>query len=127
MDGVVEVAVTVLITHDDQILLGRLPSGFWSLPEAPLAYGQSLTHAGVQLAQTCGIEVADVARVLNAPYVVAHSTGRHVVTLALTAKLAEGELSAPWRWWFEHDLPASLAPGTQAVLDQIFRAPARLN
>lgn len=126
-EGIVEVDVALLISHDDQILLGRLPSGFWTMPSAPLVYGQSVVGASQRLAEAaCGIGVSDITRALDAPYTISHAPDRHVVTLVLTAQLAEGAPTAPWQWWSEHDLPTPLAPTVRAVLDQIRQAPLRL-
>jgi ADP-ribose pyrophosphatase YjhB (NUDIX family) len=129
---VVRVAVTALMIHEGNVLMGKLKkSGVYVLPEGALEVGESVESAVQRAVKvTTGLDVGRIAVSKFAPYVstFVEKAGQHFLTLVMSCEYVGGEpqpIDAMWEsvGWFDAENP----PKPLIVMVQQIIALAKFN
>lgn len=113
------IGVGVLVWRDEYLLLGKRlnPDGenSWQFPGGHLEYGESVSHcAQREVAEEVGIKISGIKH-LGYTNDVFTTSGRHYVTLFISAKYLRGDVTVMepdkcecWQWFKCDALPSPL-------------------
>ena len=123
------IGVGVLVWKEKLLLLGKRvnPNGenTWQFPGGHLEFGETVSNcAAREVEEEAGIQIKEVKHLGYTNNVITVS-GRHYVTLFVSAKYAEGNLTVMepdkcecWQWFSSDELPSPLFTPIKDYLKQ---------